>query len=115
METINPKPIELKDTTREDETIYTWAIGEEELARVVARETSSYYPKIEFSIKEELVPYYKDDKKNALDEIREMSAYDQIQIETKNGIIRGNMRCIHNPSLAVDSFVQSIKGWLSKL
>ena len=115
METINPLPIEYKEIPGENETTYLWTKGDEEVARVIAKEPKSYYPKIEFVIKESLIPYYEEDKKSALDEIEEMSIYSGMQTRTEDGFIRGSMKCSHNASLGIGSMVQSVRGWVDKL
>lgn len=114
METINPNPIEFKEIPGNNETVYTWTKGDEELARIIAKEPKSYYPIIEFTILESLIPYYEEDEKNALDEIGEMSMYSGMVAKTEDGYIHGTMKCSHNASLGIGSFVQSVKGWVSK-
>ena len=114
MEKVIPKPIEFKETPGDNETVYTWKKGDEELARITAKEPKSYYPRIEFTILESLVPYYDEDKKSALDEIGEMSMYSEMETRTENGYVHGSMKCSHNASLGVGSLVQSVKGWISK-
>jgi thioredoxin reductase (NADPH) len=71
-------------------------------------------PKIEFFIKESLVPYYTEDNTNAFDDIREMSMYSNMQTETDNGFINGSMTCFHNPSLGVPDFIKTVHRWVNK-
>jgi hypothetical protein len=114
METINSKQIEFKETPGENETVYTWTKDNEEIAKVIAKNPNSNYPRIEFLIVESLIPYYEEDKKSALDEIGEMSMYSEMESRTEDGYVHGKMKCSHNASLGVGNLVQSIKGWVSK-
>jgi len=115
METINPIPVEFSEINGDNQTTYSWTRNNEIIAEVRASGENSNFPKIEFNIREKIVPYYEEDKKSALDEIGEMSMYTDMQTRVEDEMIVGSMRCSHNASLGVGSFVQSVKGWISKI